>query len=203
MHPAMPARRTKPAPAQPSLLTDGELHDPGGKVRLKVDADTVSAAEFSEDRRYRWWLERRWDGKPIGSGGHVALIGMNPSTADLTVNDPTVAGCLKRARLWGYGALVMLNAFGYRSTDQAGLLAVADPVGPGNDAAIARHVASAGVVVVAWGRQAKPLQGRGVALAALLAGIGVKPLCFAMNADGSPKHPLYVRHDAPLIPWTP
>jgi hypothetical protein len=176
-------------------------HDPGGKVRLRVAPDTVSAAEFSPCRRYRWWLERRWDGRPIGSGGYVAMIGMNPSTADLEVNDPTVAGCIRRARLWGFGALVMLNAFGYRSTDQAGLLAVADPVGPGNDAAILRFAAAAERVVVGWGKQPRPLQYRGGEVAALLAQVGAKPLCFAINTDGSPKHPLYVRNDAALMPW--
>jgi hypothetical protein len=31
------------------------------------------------------------------------------------------------------------------------------------------------------------------------AGIGLK--CFAVNADGSPKHPLYVRRDAALIDY--
>ncbi len=178
-------------------------HDPGGRIRLAVDPDTVSAAEFSDCRRYRWWLERRWDGQPIGSGGHVAMIGMNPSTADLAVNDPTVAGCIKRARLWGFGAFVMLNAFGYRSTDQAGLLSIGDAVGAGNDAAILRFSATAVRVVVGWGKPPKPLAGRGRQVAALLATIGVQPLCFAVNADGSPKHPLYVRHDAPLIPWRP
>jgi len=178
-------------------------HDPGGKIRLRVDADTVSAAEFSSCRRYRWWLERRWDGRPIGSGDHVAMIGMNPSTADLAVNDPTVAGCIKRARLWGFGAFVMLNAFGYRSTDQAGLLLIDDPVGPGNDPAILHHAGAALRVVVGWGKPPKPLSARGAQVAALLSSIDVQPMCFAINADGSPKHPLYVRHDAPLMPWRP
>jgi hypothetical protein len=180
---------------------DPAPHDPGGRVRLRVAAGIVSDAAFSPCRRYRWWLERRWDAQPIGGGGHVALIGMNPSTADIDVNDPTVAGCVRRAQAWGFGALVMLNAFAYRSTDKTGLLTVADPVGEANDATITRLCATAARVVVAWGQPPRALRGRGAEVAALLHAIAATPLCFAINADGSPKHPLYVRNDAPLIAW--
>jgi len=179
-----------------------ELHDPGGKVRLKLDADIVSAAAFSECRRWRWWLERRWDGRPLATAGFGVVIGMNPSTADLEVDDPTVAGCVWRARYhWGLPALVMLNAFAYRATDKKRLLEMEDPVGAENDATIAHYARSAAVVVVAWGQPPKPLAGRGAAVAALLRGMGVQPLCFGVNGDGSPKHPLYQRRDAPLLPY--
>jgi hypothetical protein len=170
-------------------------------VRLRLAADIVSDAEFSPCDRYRWWLERRWDGRPIGSDDFAVQIGMNPSTADIDCDDPTVAGCCERARRWGYGGLVMLNAFAYRATDKAALLTVEDPVGTLNDATIRRFAPRAGVVVVGWGQLPKQLRGRGGLIASLLAELNVQPMCFAINADSSPKHPLYVRRDATLIPW--
>lgn len=173
-------------------------HDPGGRVRRKLAGDTRSAAGFSADRRHRTWLERRWDDKPFGAGGHAAFIGMNPSTADETADDPTVAGCMARARDWGFGACVMLNAFAYRATDKSRLLEVPDPIGAGNDADILRFAAGAGVVVAAWGQPPRALRGRGPQIAAMLEGAGIALRCFAVNADGSPKHPLYVRRDAAL-----
>ncbi|WP_207537068.1 DUF1643 domain-containing protein [Sabulicella rubraurantiaca] len=177
-------------------------HDPGGRVRLRLAEDVVSEAEFSPCRRWRWTLERRWDGRPIGSPGVAAVIGMNPSTADVDVDDPTVQGVMWRARhLWGAGGCVMLNAFAYRVTDKRRLLEVDDPVGAENDAAIARHAARASTLVVAWGQPPKPLAWRGPQLASMLAGLGLRPLCFGVNGDGSPKHPLYQRRDAPLIPY--
>jgi len=174
-------------------------HDPGGRIRLRLAEGTRSAVGFSPCRRWRTWLERRWDDRPIGSGHHAAFIGMNPSTADETADDPTVQGCMARARAWGYGAAVMLNAFAYRATDKQRLLETDDPIGRGNDADILRLCAAAGVVVVAWGQPPRPLRGRGPALAAMLRAAGIQPRCFAINADGSPKHPLYIRRDAPLI----
>ncbi len=177
-------------------------HDPGGRIRLRLADDVVSEAAFSPDRRHRWWLERRWDGRPIGSPGVAAVIGMNPSTADEAVDDPTVQGVMWRARhLWGCGGCVMLNAFAYRATDKARLLAVEDPVGDGNDAAILDHARRADPLVVAWGQPPKALAWRGAQVAALLAGL--RPLCFGVNGDGSPKHPLYQKRTAPLLPWPP
>lgn len=177
-------------------------HDPGGKVRLRLAGDVVSAAEFSPCRRWRWWLERRWDGQPIGGPNVAACIGMNPSTADEEADDPTVAGLMWRARhLWGVGGCVVLNAFGYRATDKNRLLEVEDPVGAGTDAAIRRHAARASLVVAAWGKPPPPLAGRGAEVAAILAGLGVRAKCLGVNADGSPKHPLYIRRDAPLLDW--
>lgn len=176
-------------------------HDPGGRIRLRLAGDVRSAAGFSPCHRFRTWLERRWDDLPIGAGHHAAFIGMNPSTADEMADDPTVQGCMARARSWGYGAAVMLNAFAYRATDKQRLLEIADPVGPGNDADILRLCAAAGVVVVAWGQPPKALRGRGPALAAMLRAASITPMCFAVNADGSPKHPLYVRRDAALVAY--
>ena len=187
----------------PGVTNDhDQLHDPGGRVRLRLAADTRSAAGFSPCRRWRTWLERRWDGRPIGAGDHAAFIGMNPSVADEAADDPTVQGCMARARAWGFGAAVMLNAFAYRATDKQRLLELADPVGPCNDADILRLCAAAGVVVVAWGQPPRALRGRGPALEAMLRAAGLRPMCFAINADGSPKHPLYVRRDAALVEYS-
>ncbi|KYB45746.1 hypothetical protein AB664_34185 [Brucella anthropi] len=65
-----------------------QLHDPGGKVRLKVKSEIRSDAIFSACGRYRRLLKREWDGAE--KEGYVLWIGMNPSTADFNVDDPTV-----------------------------------------------------------------------------------------------------------------
>ena len=39
---------------------------------------------FSEDRRYRYWLTRRW-----GSGPALMFVSLNPSDADEHHDDPT------------------------------------------------------------------------------------------------------------------
>ena len=177
-----------------------DLHDPGGKVRLRIGDEVVSRAEFSPDGRYRTVLERRWDGLPFGSPGVTAWIMMNPSTADETVDDPTVRRARDFTRRWGGGAMVVLNAFALRATRPEGLLAAADPVGPGNDAAIADWAARAERVIAAWGVFPKPLRGRNAELAAILARAGVTPLVLRTTGDGTPGHPLYVAGDTVPVP---
>lgn len=45
-------------------------------------------ARFSEDSKYRYCLWRTWTDDPMP--GYVAFIGLNPSTADETDDDPTI-----------------------------------------------------------------------------------------------------------------
>ncbi|HEY8613412.1 MAG TPA: DUF1643 domain-containing protein [Roseomonas sp.] len=185
----------------PEAARPQDLHDPGGKVRLKIGAEVVSRAEFSADGRYRTVLERRWDGLPFGSPGVCAWIMMNPSTADENVDDPTVRRARDFTRRWGFGAMVVLNAFALRATRPAMLLESDDPVGPGNDAAIADWAARADRVVVAWGLPPKKLRGRALELAAILARAGAKPMALKVTADGQPGHPLYIAGDTEPKPW--
>jgi hypothetical protein len=185
----------------PATLRPQDRHDPGGKVRLKVGGEVVSIAEFSEDGRYRYTLERRWDGKPFGSPGVVAWLMMNPSTADEQVDDPTVRRARDFTRRWGHGAMVVLNAFALRATRPSMLLEAEDPVGPGNDAAIRFWATKADIVVAAWGLPPKPLRWRSIAVAGLLAEAGVQPMALKVTQSGEPGHPLYIGGDTVPVPW--
>src|ERR1041385_660545 len=74
--------------------------------------DFVSAgAEFSDDRRYRFRLWRRWN-----VGRVLMVIGLNPSTADARILDPTVTRCVGYAQRWGFGALEMFNLVPFKAT---------------------------------------------------------------------------------------
>ncbi|MGE0385633.1 MAG: DUF1643 domain-containing protein [Gammaproteobacteria bacterium] len=150
--------------------------------------DTLaSGARFSRCGRYRYTLWRQWN----PARGTCLFIMLNPSTADAGGDDPTVAKCGRYARRWGFGRLEVRNIFALRSTDPAGLRRVYDPVGPGNDAAIARAARQADLVICAWGAHGSYLD-RGQRVLALIAGLGVDAYCLEKNADGAPRHPLYV-----------
>ena len=78
----------------------------------------IKSAEFSPDKVYRYELWRIWDeALPV-----CMFIGLNPSTADETVDDPTIRRCINFAKEWGYGQLVMTNLFAFRATKPAEMM---------------------------------------------------------------------------------
>lgn len=174
-------------------------HDPGGKVRLRLGEGVRGDVVMSNDGRYRQ-IMRRWLGDQFPDR-YIVFIGMNPSTADATVDDPTCAREWTFARREGFSAMVKCNVGDYRATDpkallQPGVVAVSEA----NLPAIRQVAASASKVVLCHGKLNKALAPAGQKLVQMLLADGVELWCFGTNADGSPKHPLYLRSDTPLVP---
>lgn len=151
---------------------------------------TRCGAVFSDCRAYRYSLWREWD----RDARQLVVVGLNPSTADETQDDPTIRRCIGFAKREGCGKLVMLNLFAFRATRPKDMLAALDPVGAHNDAMLRSYADDprTAVVLAAWGNHGSPERVAEVrALFPLL-------YCLGRNASGSPKHPLYVRGDAPV-----
>lgn len=154
-------------------------------------------AVFSPNRIWRYTLLRTWGSDPANC---VVFIGLNPSTADETTDDPTIRRCIGFAKAWSFDRLVMLNLFAFRATDPQVMKAAADPVGPMNNKWIIYHAKRARRVVAAWGVHGEH-QERGAKLAQLLAGHGVQLECLGKTKAGHPKHPLYLAATTPLEPF--
>lgn len=158
----------------------------------------VSNAYFSPCRTWRYFLHRIWDPEKQ----LLLVIGLNPSTADETKNDPTVTRCVNHARTWGYGGLIMMNAFAIRGTDPAVLKKVGDPVGPENDywLRVMSQDINVGRILVCWGNHGLKFDRQKKVLSVLdYAREELK--CFGYTKEGAPKHPLYLKQDTPLRAW--
>jgi hypothetical protein len=138
---------------------------------------------ISECGDYRYALWRKWDERlPT-----VLFVGLNPSTADDTHDDPTVRRCIGFAKRWGYGSLALANLFALRATDPRQLRCVSDPVGPDNDRWLHALSDEANLRIVAWG--AAPIaRARG---ATILPRLG-EVFALGTTAGGEPRHPLYI-----------
>jgi hypothetical protein len=173
-------------------------HDPGGKVRLRLGEGVRGDVVMSADGRHRQ-IMRRWLGDSFPDR-YIVFIGMNPSTADATVDDPTCAREWTFARREGLSAMVKCNVGDYRATDpKALLLPGVDAVSPANLPAIRQAAGGAEKVVLCHGKLNKALAAAGREIVEALRSDGVELWCFGTNGDGSPKHPLYLRADTPLI----
>ena len=156
----------------------------------------AGGALFDRSGAYRYRLWRRW-----GSGAPAVFVLLNPSTADATEDDPTIRRCMGFARRWGWEAVEVVNLFALRSRDPGALRAVADPVGPRNDAHLRAAARGAGTIVAGWGAAGRPVPAR--ALAVLAGPLGPPCALYALGrtASGAPRHPLYAAAAAELQRW--
>jgi len=143
-------------------------------------------ATFSPCRKYRYTLYRSWD----SNLGYAMFIGLNPSTADETLDDPTVRRCINFARAWGYGGLCMMNLFAYRTKDPKHMKAAHKPIGVDNDKWLISESMRAGVIIAAWGNHGSYL-GRDEEVRVMLHDLHY----LALTKSGKPKHPLYLKKD--------
>ena len=150
-----------------------------------------NTAKLSDCRAYRFALWRTWD----DSKPHVMFVGLNPSTADETTDDPTLIRCINFAKSWGFGGVCMANIFAYRATEPSAMKAATDPIGSANNDWLVGLSNEAGLVVAAWGNDGSYL-GRSEQVKQLLSNLH----CLKLNKSGEPAHPLYQKADMKPVP---
>lgn len=146
----------------------------------------LAGATFSPCMAYRYSLWRKVSDLPSS----VAFIGLNPSTADHEVNDPTVTRCINYAKAWGAGRFYMLNLFAWRDTDPKLMKAAIEPIGIENNETLKTITWGCAIVVAAWGTHGKFKQ-RGDQVLNLLRDINLH--CLKTTKAGCPQHPLYLK----------
>lgn len=158
-----------------------------------------TGAEISEDGLYRFTLTRQVESSPRPAlvDQSVLFLMNNPSTADTTVDDPTIRRCTGFARGWGYGWLDVGNVNPTRATDPKDADIPPEDVLEENEDWLRLLAFRADLIVAAWGAAApQVLVDRVMAL--------VEPIqtvkALALTKAGQPRHPLYLKAD--LVPFT-
>lgn len=160
-------------------------------------------AVLSLCRQYRMRLDR--DVRSVIAGPIVALIGVNPSTADEVLDDATIRKDLGFAQRHGWRRIIKANKFAFRATDVRELRTAADPIGPENDRYLREIFAEADLIVPCWGPLSKlpvSLRDRWRVVAAMMAESGKPVRCFGTAKDGQPRHTLMLSYTTPLIDWS-
>lgn len=155
----------------------------------------ITDAYISDDGVYRYNLVRDWAGDPDSRG--MLFVMLNPSTADAVEDDPTIRRCINFAKREGCGYLEVVNLFAFRATEPANMKAADDPIGPENDIVIRQALDDADVVVCGWGAHGS-FNGRDKEVVALIRDSGHDALALGVTKAGQPRHPLYLKNDAPL-----
>ena len=152
-----------------------------------------NGADFSTCGKYRYSLWRIWDkSKPL-----VMFIGLNPSTANATSDDPTIRRVKSIAANLGYGGVYMMNCFPYISTDPKKLVSSGGTLV--NDIKLKEVSEKCTDIIFAWGNFEIV---RMMGIDYILSNKFPNAKALHINKNGSPKHPLYCKSDIKPVPFT-
>lgn len=151
-------------------------------------------AVLSPCKTYRYLLTRKWDEKLAS----VTWLMLNPSTADASVDDPTIRRCMGFARGWDMGGIEVVNLFPLRATNPKELKDHREPlpIKMFNLAYIADSAYRTRTVICGWG--GNKTYGRVAEVMPILDKLTLPAYCIGQTQAGDPVHPLYQPKTAEL-----
>ena len=152
---------------------------------------------FNADHSHRFQLWREWG---MFNPRFVQFIGLNPSTANATEDDPTIRRCIGFAKQWGFGALCMTNLFTMVTPFPSELIRSGERCVPVKTWMLIQVGRRAGKIICCWGNF-KAARFAETETKAALIDAGLLPFVLGLNSSGSPKHPLYLPKTTMPQPW--
>jgi len=160
----------------------------------------VSAgAEFDVPMQNRFILWRTWaEALP-----KVGFCLTNPSKAGGDLDDPTSWKIQTYARLWGFGGIVLVNAFSWCATNPKELYTRIEPPETMmlNWDYIMKAANACELIVCGWGRNGL-IDGRAHQIRQLLEPVSAKVRAIRLIAGNEPEHPLYLPLKLKPMEWS-
>jgi len=154
-----------------------------------TNSEIERGAIFSGDQIYRYLLWRRRKLRK----GYVGFIMLNPSTADATIDDPTIKRCLRRAFNMGFDGIEVCNLYAFRTTSPVELKEAGYRVGARTDEYIAQMAERCSIIILGWGNHAEPKRAK--AVVDLVKKYNENIYHLGLTKSGQPRHPLYIPYD--------
>ena len=142
-------------------------------------------ADISNDKKERFSLSRIWDSKKP----KALYIMLKPSYADNESDDPTIRRLIFFSKKFKLGGFYVTNLF-TQINPYPKELNMDNNSKKKNLKIISELIKKSDLIVYAWGN----LVSEPIELRKLIE----SPLCFGINKNGTPKHPLYLRSDTKL-----
>lgn len=164
---------------------------------MAFDIDKHTGALISDDKEHRLSLWRIWNVND--EKNKVLFIGVNPSRGDAHFNDPTITRCINFASKWGYDGMYFGNLYSFRTPDPRELRQnINKAVHPNCDWELLSMASQCRTVVFCWGSHDFIIK-RVTKVVDLMK--QMQCMCFGLNQDNNPKHPLYLSKTSQLKPW--
>lgn len=166
------------------------------------EQEPSSGAALSIDGLFRFMLWRRWAGS-ADKERTILFIGLNPSTADATVDDPTVRKWMHYAKRDGFGRMYVCNLSAFRATNPEDMKRpTLDHRTMENRDSVLRYARASSKIVCCWGAHGSYAD-LDMQMKKLLIEDGHELWRFdvPLTANGQPRHPLYLKNDCPIVRW--
>lgn len=163
-----------------------------------------NGAILSDCELYRYAL---WRTVSEETGSIVGYFGVNPSTADHTIDDQTVKkwkGFCPKIPNHKVSKFLVGNLFAYRATDVNELKKQPDPIGIENDKWVDLIISRSDILIPCWGNSTKvpkELRCRIGFTEEKLKASGKPVLCFGKTKSGCPIHPQMLGYDTPIVEY--
>ena len=148
----------------------------------------LKEATISTCDLYRYNLTRKWNNE---GNNLVSFIGLNPSTADASQDDPTLTRCINFSKALGFDGLILVNLFAYRSTSPKLMMEYDEPIGEENNTYIIDAISKTNKTILCWGNHGS-YKSRDKELLELIKSYKESYYCFGLTKKNQPKHPLYL-----------
>lgn len=162
-------------------------------------------AILSDDERYRYLLWRPTENKEPSYKRPVTFIMLNPSTADHNEDDPTVRRCMDFGARWGFGSIVIVNLFAFRTPYPRELKEAlgndVDIEGPDNEFHVLNAAEHSDLIVAAWGTHGE-IDQQDVNMLAAVINSGYELHHLGLTAKNMPKHPVRLAKTTKPELWT-
>lgn len=146
-------------------------------------------ALISSDKKHRYSLKRIWDDKKP----KVLFIMLNPSLANSDKDDPTIRRLINFTKQLGYGGFYVGNLFSYITPYPKDLVDKDLSFSNKNLKEIRKMITLSKEVIYGWGNSFNEPD--------WLKKNVLKPKCFGKNKNKTPKHPLYLSYNTPLVDY--
>jgi hypothetical protein len=159
-------------------------------------------AILSEDKKFRYSLGRKWKDDGLLYG----YFGVNPSTADASIDDATVKKWVGFTERNGGRGFIVGNVFAYRATDVKELRKVYSPgfVDEINMNHLNCIISKADILVPCWGNTSKVppgIRGAFKIVINMLIDSGKPIKTFGLTKSNDPKHPLMLGYNTKLVDY--
>ena len=140
----------------------------------------LKLAEFSKNKKHRYYLSRKWSEKE-----QVLFILLNPSKGGDINDDPTIKRLISISKSLDYGGFKVVNLYTIINPKRNKLYEKKRRFSRKNKNLIINLVTQYKTIVYGWGAtENEPIW---------LKNIIKNPMCFYINNNGTPKHPLYIK----------